>query len=334
MTTIRDVAAAAGVSTATVSRALSGRGYVSAATRARVEAAAAGLGFSPNPLARGLKTRRSGLVGLVVPEIRDPFFAAVAQGLDEVASARGLTVIVGASLNDREREATYLRLLASRSVDGVIVAPAREAERTLREVSRLRLPAVFVDDYPEGPPVDAVHSDNVDGARRLTAHLVGLGHRRIGLVMGRAGCAPGGQRTRGHQQALAEAGIPEDRGLLRHGPWTGDFAAAAVAELLALPDPPTALLTGSAMLTAGALGALRERGLRVPEDIAVVGFDALPMADAVDPFLTVAAQRVGDLCRQAAELLVGRIDGSEDGPPREIVVPMDLTIRRSCGAAG
>jgi len=332
MANIRDVSRAAGVSTATVSRALSGRGYVNAATRERVMTVAAELGYVPNPLARGLKTRRSGLVGLIVPQLYDPVFASVAQGVEEVASAAGLQVMLGASLSDRDREAAYIGMMAAQHVDGLIICPAHDAADASWELaSSLNLPTVFVDDCPRAP-VDAVRSDHVGGARALVHHLIGLGHRRIALVIGDARSVPGRERIAGYLAELAADGIPHDPALLRVGAWTIAFGEAAAGDLLDLPDPPTAIFSGGALTTAGVMQGLRARGRRVPEDMAVVGFDELPMALAISPFLTVVAHPVMDICRQATQLLVDRLEGVETGPPRETVLPVELIVRRSCGA--
>lgn len=332
MANIRDVSRAAGVSTATVSRALSGRGYVNAATRERVLAAAAELGYVPNALARGLKTRRSGLVGLIVPQLYDPIFATIAQGVEEVASAAGLQVMLGASLSDRHREADYIAMMAAQHVDGLILCPAHDAADASWELaSRLGLPTVFVDDRPAAP-VDAVRSDHLGGARALTRRLLDLGHRRIGFIIGDDRSVPGRERIAGYRAELAAAGIPQDPALLRVGAWSVAFGDAAARDLMALPDPPTAIFSGGALMTAGAMQGLRALGRRVPEDVAVVGFDELPMALAIDPFLTVAAHPVADICRQATQLLVDRLEGTETGPPRETVLPVEVIVRRSCGA--
>jgi LacI family transcriptional regulator len=333
MTTIRDVATRAGVSTATVSRALSGRGYVGAATRDQVERAAAELNYIPNALARGLKTRRSGLIGLVIPEIADPFFSELAQWVEQAASERGFQVLLGASLGDREREATYLNLMVAHEVDGAIVCPAREAQATWEVVQRHGIPTVFVDDYPRGVPVDAVLSDNAGGMALLTRRMLMLGHRRIGLVGGQRSSVPGRQREEGYVSALVEAGIEVDPALMTGGDWTVAEGERRAGAMLDLPDRATALLAGSAPLAAGMMRAIRARGLRAPDDVSVGTFDDPLLASDMDPFMTCVQQPIDRICSTAARVLLARMDGLEIGAPMVHVLPVELTVRRSCGAA-
>ncbi len=316
-----------------MSRALSGRGYVGTTTREVVERAAAELNYIPNALARGLKTRRSGLIGLVIPEIADPFFAELAQRVEQAASLRGYQVLLGASLGDRERETTYLNLMVAHEVDGAIVCPAESASGTWEVVRRNGIPTVFVDDYPPDVTVDAVVSDNAGGMRRLTEHLIRLGHRRIGLVGGTIGSVPGRQRVDGYREALAAAGIAADPALLTEGPWTVADGEIRAGALLDAPDPPTALLTGSSSLAAGTMRALRARGLRVPEQVAVASFDDPLLASDLDPFLTTALQPIERISATAARVLLARMDGLEIGPPTVHVLPVDMAVRRSCGAS-
>lgn len=333
MPTIRDVAERAGVSTATVSRALNGRGYSSAAVRERVRAAADVLGYVPNALARGLKTRQSRLVGLLVPELVDPFFAVLAQGVERVASAEGFQVLLGVSLGDPGREAAYLDLMLAHRVDGVLISPAREPEPPVRRLMDAGVCAVVVDDAPALPMIDAVRADNVGGVRLLTEHLLGFGHRRVALLNGRAGSTPARERERGFRLALARARVAPDERLIVPGQWAADDAACRMTALLGASEPPTAVVTASALIAVGALRALREAGVRVPEDVAVVSFDDVPFAADIDPFLTAAAQPATALSRLAATMLLERIAGIAIGPPRAVVLPTTLVVRRSCGAA-
>ncbi|MGI9254261.1 MAG: LacI family DNA-binding transcriptional regulator [Thermomicrobiales bacterium] len=331
MTTIRDVANRAGVSTATVSRALSGNGYVGTQTRELVEAAAAELNYIPNALARGLKTRRSGLIGLVIPEIADPFFSLLAQGVEQAASERGFQVLLGASLGDAEREAKYLNLLLAHEVDGAIVCPAREAELAWEVMQRHRIPTVFVDDYPLNGRVDAVHSDNVGGMRALVEHLIGLGHRGIGMVGGRRSSVPGRQRAEGYLAALTGAGIEADGALLLDGPWTIEDGSRMAGNMLELASPPTAFVAGSSLLAAGVMRAVRGGGLRVPEDVALASFDEPLLTSDLDPFLTAALQPIEEMSRTAARLLMARMDGTAIHAPRVQVLPVELAVRQSSG---
>lgn len=332
MATIRDVAERAGVSTATVSRALNDRGYCSSGVRDRVRAAAESLGYVPNALARGLKTRRSLLIGLLVPGLTDPFFTDVAQGVESVASARGFQVLLGIGLRDQAREAAYLDLMLAHHVDGVLIAPAGDADAPVRRLVAAGTPTVVIDDVPDESLVDAVRADNVGGARQLANHLLALGHRRIALLNGRVASTSACERERGFRQAFADAGLPLDERLVRHGGWTTDDAAHRAADLLREPDRSTAIVAASAPLAAGTLLAMRAVGLRAPDDVALASFDDIPFAADLDPFLTVAAQPAAAMGRRAAAMLIERIAGDETGPPREVVMPVTLEVRRSCGA--
>lgn len=332
MATIRDVAERAGVSTATVSRALNDRGYCSAGVRERVRAAATALGYVPNALARGLKTRQSGLIGLVVPHLTDPFFTVVAQGVEDGASARGYQVLLGVGLGDPAREAAYLDLMLAHHVDGVLISPARTPDQPLRRLVEAGTPAVVIDDVPSDPIVDSVRADNVGGARRLASHLLALGHRRIALLNGRAGSTSGRERELGFRQAFAAVGATLDERLIRHGTWCADDAAERATVLLREPDPPTAIVTASALISAGTLRALRAAGVRVPDDVALASFDDIPFAGDIDPFLTAVVQPAAAMSQLAVTMLLDRIGGAESGAPREVVMPVAFEVRRSCGA--
>lgn len=333
MATIRDVAERAGVSTATVSRALNHRGYSSSAVRQRVAAAAEALGYVPNALARGLKTRRSQLVGLLAPDLIDPFFGVVAQEVERVAAARGFQVLLGLGHGDAAREAACLDLMLARHVDGVLIAPAGEPGPPVRRLVAAGTPAVVIDRVPNGLPVDAVRADNVGGARQLASHLLALGRHRIALIDGHADSTSGRERERGFRLAFADAGVPLDEALIRHGGWAGD-SAWRVAGLLREPGRPTAIVAVSARLAAGVERSLRQAGVRVPEDIALASFGDVPFAADLDPFLTVAVQPAAAMGRRAATMLIDRITGDDVAPPREVVLPVTLDVRRSCGAVG
>jgi LacI family transcriptional regulator len=330
--TIRDVAERAGVSTATVSRALNGRGYASPEVRDRVRAAAADLGYVPNALARGLKTRRSRLVGLLVPELVDPLYAVVAQAVERVASAEGSQVLLGVSLDDPAREGAYLDLMLAHRIDGVLLAPAHGPESAVRRVEAAGVPAVVIDDAATASGIDAVRADNVGGGRLLAEHLLGRGCRRIAFLNGRAGSTPAREREAGFRRAFAAAGVPIDERLILPGRWEADDARQRTAALLAARPRPDAVVAASALIAVGALRALGDAGVRVPDDIAVASFDDLPFAADIDPFLTAVAQPAAAIGEAAATMLMERIAGAAAGPGREVVLPVSLVVRRSSGA--
>lgn len=332
MATIQDVARLAGVSTATASRAISGYGYVSPASRDQVLAAAAELGYVPNRLARGLKTRRSGLVALLVPEIVNSFYTTIARGVEDVANANGLQVIVGNTDENVAKERAYTELMVSTRVDGVVIAPASSTARTLKPLQNARTPTVLVDRSVEGFAADLVRGDSSGGARALTDHLLSLGHTRIALINGNLTTSVAREREVGFRRACAAAGIPVDDRLVSSGSWFVEDAAARTGEILDQTDPPRAILATNNFMAIGAFRALRERDLRVPEDVAVVSFDDVPDAAEIDPFLTALAQPAYSMGTIAMQLLLERIGGSFRGEPRDVTLSPRLIVRRSCGA--
>jgi LacI family transcriptional regulator len=330
--TIQDVARLAGVSTATASRAISGYGYVSPASRDQVLAAADELGYVPNRLARGLKTRHSGLVALLVPEIVNSFYTTIARGVEDVANANGLQVIVGNTDENVAKERAYAELMVSTHVDGVVIAPASGTARTLEPLQTAKAPAVLVDRAVQGFAADLVRGDSVGGAQILANHLLGLGHTRIALINGNPSTSVAREREEGFRLACAAAGFPVGDRLVSGGTWFAEDAAARTSAILAQPDPPTAILATNNFMAIGAFRALRERGLRVPDDVAVVSFDDIPDAAEIDPFLTALAQPAYSMGTIAMQLLLERIGGSFRGEPREVTLSPKLIVRRSCGA--
>ncbi len=277
MARIIDVAKHAGVSVATVSRVLSGLPGVSEHTRARVQAAAKALNYRPDLAARRLRSRRTDTIGLIVSDIRNPFFTEVSRAVEDMAYEHGQRVILCNADEDPEKEAFYLELMHNENVSGVILSP------TLQRLSQFRasdytFPVVLVDRCERGTEADAVVLDNVDAAYRLTEHLIERGHRRIAFLYG-AGSATGQQRNEGYALAMARAGLAAQAFALR--PVVADARDAAL-ELLGGRQPPEALMASNGLLLLGVAEAVRELGLACPERIAVAGFDDLPWARLVD----------------------------------------------------
>lgn len=307
--TLADVAERVGISAKTVSRVLNGDGPVSEATREKVLAAVAELGFRPNLMARNMRTGgRDSTVGLVVPEIANPFFSTVAGGIEGALRDRGLTLLLGSSDEDPEKEQGLINSFLNRRVSGLLVVPSFGADhRLLQGESAGGLPVVFLDRPGAGLTADTVLSANEEGARTGTAHLAAHGHRRIGFVGDRPDSLhTRRERFRGYRAALESAGLEHDPALVAdaHSPGA---AAGAVRRLLALDDPPTALFTANNLASTGALPALAAAGRR---DVAMVGFDDIPLADVLEPGLTVVAQDPVAIGEAAARLLRSRLDGS------------------------
>ena len=330
--TIRDVARAAGVSTATAARALGGYGHASPAARRKVSESARQLGYRPNVVARALVSRATTTVGLVVGDIENPFFAAAARGLADVMDARGYTVLLANADEDAGRERRAVDALRARQVDGMVVVPAPGASpEHLAELVTAGVPLVLLDRAVVGVAADSVLVRNVAGARAAVAHLAGLGHRRIGVVSDSPEITSSAERIQGYRQALRAAGIAPEPGLISIGGPTRDDGEAAALRLLDRADRPTAVFTANNFMTVGALRAARSLGLRIPDDVALVGFDDLDWTTLVQPPVTIVRQPVADLGRVAGERLLRRLEG-DAGPPKRIRLDANLIVRGSCGA--
>jgi LacI family transcriptional regulator len=300
--TIRDVSRLAGVSQATAARALGGYGHVSGAARRDVEAAAVRLGYVPNSVARALASGLTWAVGLVVGDIENPFFAAAARGMSDVLEERGHTVLLANSDEDLDRERQAIETLRARRVDGLVVVPS-----------------------------DSITVDNATGARSAIEHLISHGHRRIGLVSDEPEIPSSAERISGYYKALSAAGISADEHLVSLGGPTRHDGYLAARRLLEAPDRPTALFTANNFMTVGAMHALRDLGLRIPQDISLVGFDDMEWTTLVDPPLTVVSQPATDLGQEAGRRVLARLDGA-DGRPKRIKLRTQLIVRASCAS--
>jgi LacI family transcriptional regulator len=292
------------------------------------------LAFVPNAMARGLKTRRSGLIALLVPEIVNSFYTTIARGVEDVANKHGIQVIVGNTDEDVSKERTYVALMIALQVDGVIVASAGRTALPLQALAHkpVPTPTVLIDRAVEGFEADLVQGDNVGGMIALTSHLLALGHRRIAFVNGDLETAVARDRESGFRRALAQAGVVPDETLVSDGSWFIDDAERRTAALIASGRPFTAIVAANNFMAIGALRALRAQGRRVPEDVALVCFDDLEQAAEIDPFLTVMAQPAYTMGTLAMQLLLERIDRRFAGPSRLLTLSPRLLVRRSCGA--
>jgi LacI family transcriptional regulator len=329
--TIRDVAREAGVSQATAARALAGYGYASAATVRRVHQAAASIGYRPNAVARSLVSGATKTIGVVVGDIENPFFAGAARGIADVLEREGYTLLLANSDEDLARERRAVEALHAHQVDGLAVVPSSGDDGAhLAAILREGRPVVLLDRPIAGLAADAVLVDNRAGAVRAVDHLTALGHRRIGLVGDSPGIASTAERIDGYRAALADAGIDADETLVSLGGSTIEEGRRSALALLERPDRPSALFTVNNFMTAGAIMAIRELGLQMPDELALVGFDDLDWTTLVDPPITVVAQPVAELGRAVAERLLERLAG-DDSPPRELRLETRLVVRGSCG---
>ncbi|MGE5376080.1 MAG: LacI family DNA-binding transcriptional regulator [Bacteroidota bacterium] len=330
MPTIQDVARLAGVSPITVSRVLNHSGYASEETRTRVEAAVAELGYVPNTLARGLRSKRTNTLALVMTDITNPFFTLIARGVEDTASNSGYTVIFCNTDESEKEEEKYLNILVQKQVDGILLVPACSNSQPLNFLQSNEIPFVLLDRRVPGTRSDLILCDSKQGAYNLTQHLIELGHKRIVTITGPREISTSQDRASGYRQAMKDAGLA-DSIQVHYGYFTQNSGYERTRQLLALDPRPTAILGGNNFITIGILQALKDAGLCVPEDMSVVGFDDLPASMIVDPFLTVASQPAYQMGSQATELLLKRIAGQLPKATQEIVLPTELILRRSSG---
>jgi DNA-binding LacI/PurR family transcriptional regulator len=334
MVTIRDVARLAGVSPATVSHALNGRGRVDVRTRERVALAATKLRYAPNLSGRRLARRRAECLAVLqgrnmTTVFNDSFYRVVLGGMAEVTQARGYSLVFTPPPADAASEADLHRVLGHGAVDGALVVGALDTTVLLALQAR-RLPVVLVDNYVPGVDVPAVMPDYQAGARLATAHLLALGHRRVAFLGAAVTYAFGWQTVEGYAEALAASGIGQDPALVRRTEIGVEAATSATRSLLELADRPTAVFAVTDAMAIGALRAARERGVRVPEQLAVVGMDDIEMSAYTDPPLTTVRIAKEAMGRLAADWLIGLIEG--DAPGRRVPsVPAELIVRGTCG---
>lgn len=330
--TIKDVAAKAGVSPATVSRVVGNYGYVSEKTRRKVLSAIEELGYRPDSIARSLVTRATHTIGLVVTDITNPFFAHLVRGVEEVTWQHGYTLILANTDEDVQREEAIIQTLQEKRVDAFIVVPASsQAAPHLQEVVSEGIPLVLADRSVQDLAVDTVMVDNEDGAHRAVSHLIRLGHRRIGIVLDNLKITTNEERLAGYRQALLENGLPLEESLIQSCRYTQHSAYELVSTMLAGAERSTALFTANNFMTIGAIQAIREAGLRIPQDIALVGFDDLEWNQVYAPYLTAVAQPVFEIGNIAAQRIIAQLKGEENSV-MEIRLKTKFIVRQSCGA--
>ncbi len=330
MTTLQDVAKLAGVSPMTVSRVINDSGYVNKKTRERVERAIAELDYVPNALARSLRFKQTKTLALVISDITNPFFTTIARGVEDIASEQGFSVIFCNTDESRDKETEYLNVVIQKQVDGVLLVPAFSSLESIKFLQDCGVPFVVLDRRVPGLDVDIVRCDSELGAYELTRHLLDLGHRRIAALSGSRQVTTAADRIAGYRRALIEAGL-EDQAIEYYGEYTAKSGYELAKQVLATAQP-TALFGGNNFIVIGAMRAVREANLRVPEDISVVAFDDLLDVIGLEPFLTVIRQPAYEIGRRATSLLLDRLSGAAPGEPQEIILPTQLIIRQSSTA--
>lgn len=332
MSTISDVAKLAGVSPVTVSRVLNRVGNVNAVTQQRVEQAIEELGYVPSGVAKSLRSKRTNSLALILPDIQNAFWTTVARGVEDAAQSSGYSVFLCNTDENPAKQLRYLDVVVSQRVDGVMIAPFSSDGQDLALLRTRNTPIVVIDRQITGWDVDSVIGDSLSGARALTSHLISLGHRRIAVLAGPAGTATAQDRVAGYRIALAEAGIVEDARLIHFGEFRTISGEHMMAQALDSGVAPTAVFAANNAIAMGVLDELERRGLRVPQDMALVSFDDLPNTSRLFPFLTVAVQPAYEIGANAAQLLLSRLEATVPLQPRHVVLPTRLIIRYSCGS--
>jgi LacI family transcriptional regulator len=327
--TIQDLARAAATSPSTASRALSGNGYVAADVRVRVLEAAERIGYVPDINARTLRNRTSRAVGVLISDLRNPFYATLAAGIEQRLRSAGYHVIVVNNDGEEEAEVEGARTFLAVRVSAAIVTPV--SERAVRMLMDDGVPVVQADRMVDGLTSDGVLVDNVQGARRITEHLLGLGHTRIALLIDETDWTTGAGRLAGFRAALRAAGLPMDPALVVPTRFQPEAARDAVTALLARRPDVTALFAANNMLAEGAFQALQRGGRRVPEEISLVAFDDVPWMSMVSPGVTTVDQHTDDLGRTCAQLVVDRIAGSSAGHTTVKYIEPSIIVRGSTG---
>jgi LacI family transcriptional regulator len=329
--TMRDVARAAGVHPGTVSRVLNPRTrpLVNPVTADRVEQVSRQMGYSLNPIARGLKTRRTFSVGVLIPDLTNPLFPPIIRGIERVLDAAGYTALVASTDGEPARERQRLEALIARQVDGFVIATAQRSHPVVADAIASGLAVVLVNRTIDGGGAFAVVPDDRRGAALAVEHLAALGHTRIGHIAGPQATTTGLLRYRGFMEAMDDAGLAGARGLVAHADAFAIAAGTACArELLADPEPPTGIVAANDLLALGAYTAIAEAGLACPGDVSVVGFNDMPFADRFAPPLTTVHIPHAAIGARAAELLLERIE-DPDATPQTLMFEPTLTVRAS-----
>jgi DNA-binding LacI/PurR family transcriptional regulator/fructoselysine-6-P-deglycase FrlB-like protein len=331
--TIREVAKKAGVSPATVSRVISQFGYVSEATRNKVLTTIRELGYRPNTIARSMVTKATHTIGLVVTDITNPFFAQLARGVEEITWNNGYTLILANTDEDVARECAIIQALQEKQVDALIIVPASSNNAPhLFELLRQGIPIVLVDREVTDLPVDKVMVDNEEGAYNAVSHLIKLGHSRIAILLDNPDITTNVERLNGYKRALKENNISINEDLIRSCQYTQQSAYEIIKEILHRPDRPSALFTANNFMTIGAIKAIHETGLHVPQDLALVGFDDLEYEPLNASQLTVVSQPITAIGNIAGQRIISKLRG-DNNPPMEIRLKTHFIVRESCGAS-
>lgn len=330
-TGLKAVAKKAGVSIATVSRVINNSPGVNPQTRLRVQRIIKELNYTPNRVAKRLRNRSSSskLLGVMIPDIQNPFYVEVLRGIEDISFRHEYALIVCNFSQDENKEKTYLEMMKSESIDGLITAPTHEKDPHVLEVARSGIPMVCVDRELDSVDVDSVLVDNRKGAYTAVNFLARKGYKRIAYISGKPGIPSSRDRELGYRDALLENELKVIEELIRQGDSGHQSGVKLCAELMELPEAPDAIFTGNNLITLGALETIHTLGLKIPEDVAVLGFDDMYWAGSLNPPLTAVRQPAYDIGKCAAEQLISRINNPER-PTSQMILKTELMIRKSC----
>lgn len=327
--TLADVARLAGVSKVTVSKTLNNSGRISQETRERVLKAARDLGYTVNYAARSLRGGRTNLLGMVVPELVSPYFTDVARAAAEAATAQGLDLGVFTTSRDQKREQERIGMLQGGLADGLLIVVPSDSASFLSSLEKSKIPVVLINHFGARTHLPTVCADNYHGARAAVEHLLAHGHQRIGFVTGARESTQAQERLRAYRDTLGARG-PLDENLIREGNFTQRRGFEAGQELLALPEPPTAIFAASDATAFGVMDAIKDRGLRIPDDVSLVGFDDVLAASQTHPTLTTVSHPITEMNETAVRLICEMLDGKDHTDTR-IEFESHLVVRQSSG---
>jgi LacI family transcriptional regulator len=331
MARIKDVAAHAGVSVATVSRVLNSNPSVTEETRERVYAAMAALNYRPNALARSLRTEATKTLGLIIGDILNPFFTELARAVEDEAREAGYTVVIGNADERADQQDHYVRTLLEHRVDGLLICPTAEVTPLVEELAQGDLPLVFLDRTIPGMDVPSVRVDGTQAIRELVVHLRALGYRRVAFISGPGILSTGRERTEAFLAAAEENGLAVPEEYVRVGDFRAGSGQALTSALLDLPEPPEAIFLGDNLMALGALEEVRMRGLRIPDDVALASFDDVPWFAHIHSPMTAISQPTAELGRRAVRVILDSLHGK---PAESVVLPASFVVRESCGETG
>ena len=331
MPTIRDVAKLAGVAPITVSRVINNSDYVKEETRARVEKAINELGYIPNTLGVSLRSKQTMTLAVVITDITNPFWTTITRGIEDVAQANGYSTILCNTDESEDKQEQYIQMLLRRRIDGILLVPTSSNPEPIKLIKKQKVPLVLMDRHVPDVDVDVVRSDSEKGAYLITKHLLSLGHQRIAMLSGPQNISTSIERVAGYRRALGDAELSENAEPVFWGEYTQESGYEMAEEALTKFPDTTALVTSNNFIAIGAMKFLYEKEIRVPEDIALVTIDDIPSAFTVAPFFTAAIQSAVEIGKQATQLLLNRINGVDNTPCQEIILPVGVVIRDSSG---